>query len=518
MVGLIGLAGCATSPPQIIAISPSRGARSVATDQPITVRFDRPMNRDSVARRFHVEPSVMGRIEWASDRELRFVHDRLRTGSRYTVVLDAGYQDLEGRPADRHRWSFDTEPSPQLRETSPSPGETGWDPGARLRLVFSAAMDRDSVAAALSLTPPAPLTITSDPGDARIVYVYPNVLLEPNRQYQLAVTSDARDGHGNRLQPGAYLEFETGPTRPAHGIVAFIASSGATPGSTGSAGSVWMVGPDRVPKLVAYGPAIRTSWESDSAGLLVERPDRTWFERRLSGERRELGISGDAIAPLTGGGYLVRDGPDLWLRQPDAATPVRLASEVAEVAFSPGGRRVAYTRVGAGNEVWVLDTGLRARYRLMIADGRVRTLAWSADGGRLLEINEDLDRTGTELWVKDLTGGDQLHLVASGHLGAAAWMPDSQQVIFSRTEVTDGKLADHLYRAVVFPAQQRELVTATGSLFEPVASPDGHQIAFVASDGQVWTVNADGSSPSRLTAFTNPDAAYKCAGLVWSPA
>jgi hypothetical protein len=48
----------------------------------------------------------------------------------------------------------------------------------------------------------------------------------------------------------------------------------------------------------------------------------------------------------------------------------------------------------------------------------------------------------------------------------------------------------------------------------PVASPDGHQIAFLSGD-QVWLMNADGTRP---TALTQEDAAfpYSCRALAWT--
>src|SRR3989442_8563740 len=42
---------CALNPPRIVSISPGREATDLATDQPITITFDRAMNHESVERR-----------------------------------------------------------------------------------------------------------------------------------------------------------------------------------------------------------------------------------------------------------------------------------------------------------------------------------------------------------------------------------------------------------------------------------------------------------------------------------
>src|SRR2546426_12015715 len=51
---------CALNPPRIVSISPGREATDVATDQPITITFDRAMNHESVERRFGLSPAFPG--------------------------------------------------------------------------------------------------------------------------------------------------------------------------------------------------------------------------------------------------------------------------------------------------------------------------------------------------------------------------------------------------------------------------------------------------------------------------
>src|SRR3989442_15267623 len=52
---------CALTPPRIVSISPGREATDVASNQPITITFDRAMNHESVERRFWLSPPFPGR-------------------------------------------------------------------------------------------------------------------------------------------------------------------------------------------------------------------------------------------------------------------------------------------------------------------------------------------------------------------------------------------------------------------------------------------------------------------------
>jgi hypothetical protein len=49
----------------------------------------------------------------------------------------------------------------------------------------------------------------------------------------------------------------------------------------------------------------------------------------------------------------------------------------------------------------------------------------------------------------------------------------------------------------------------------PMASPDGHQIAFLSGD-QVWLMNADGTRPTALTKEDPEVFPYSCRALAWT--
>jgi len=115
------------SPPQILEISPGKGALDVPTNAPVRIRFDRSLDRGSVAARFSLSPRVDGQIAWEAGNTLVFHHDTLDPNTQYQVRLDAGYRDSQGNVNGFvHSWTFQTEGPPTLRSSSPSAMTALW--------------------------------------------------------------------------------------------------------------------------------------------------------------------------------------------------------------------------------------------------------------------------------------------------------------------------------------------------------------------------------------------------------
>src|SRR5205807_1075653 len=172
--GLLSVADACGGSPQVLEISPQRGATDVPSSQPVRVRFDREMDAATVSSRFHVIPSTSGSIRWASGRELLFEHSPFQPATRYQVVLDPGYRDAGGATNSlRHGWMFQTEPPPALAGTSPGESERDVDPASYVALSFNREMDASSLAGAISLSPSAPFSLRKDAADPRRVVLPP---------------------------------------------------------------------------------------------------------------------------------------------------------------------------------------------------------------------------------------------------------------------------------------------------------------------------------------------------------
>jgi len=106
--------------PAIVIYASPAGWRA-RPDAPITVTFNRPMDRSSVERALVIEPAVAGTFEWLEgDRSFRFQHaEPFDTRTNYTVrllataldtaggSLDGNFNQVrDGTPADDYLWTF----------------------------------------------------------------------------------------------------------------------------------------------------------------------------------------------------------------------------------------------------------------------------------------------------------------------------------------------------------------------------------------------------------------------------
>jgi serine/threonine protein kinase/dipeptidyl aminopeptidase/acylaminoacyl peptidase len=219
-------------------------------------------------------------------------------------------------------------------------------------------------------------------------------------------------------------------------------------------------------------------------------------------------------------------------------------------AFSPDGARLAYAAchdVACWIDVIGLDAKLETRgtpqrlsSRVIEADG----LAWTRDGKSLV-YGDDITR---RLWRIETTAGatpERIELAGfEAHIPAIAptgdrlafvrshanpdvyrfrpggppepvapssfadrtpvLSPDGSRFAFASSRSNGGGFADEIWVAAVDGSNATQLTTGPGvSQGAPRWSPDGRRIAFDSMDEDgtwhVWTIDADGSSPHRLT-------------------
>ena len=519
-----GLGSACSIPPQIVDYTPERGSQSVPTNQPIKITFDRPMDQETVAARFRLEPSVAGSVSWPNPRQLLFTHATLKTGAHYEVVLEAGYRDAAGTVNDlRHHWPFQTEPAPALTGATPAPGDAGVDPASYLTLAFSRQMDLSSLESAISITPTTGISLRPDPTDGRRVIVAPRSLLEPNLDYSVAVTREARDADGNQLGSGSVVSFRTGAARPLQHWLTFV----TTASDPTVAGGIWIVDENGFPRLLYAGGAAGFSWSTDGSRLLVEGENGGWVDWRLGADPIPLQLTAGWAAHLAPGlGIAYVEGGDLSQRL-ESGESVLLAQGVEAAAVSPNGRTVAYLRLGdSGWEIDALDVELKAQYRLQTSSQTLSALAWAPDGSALAYLAGSGGRL--ELHVRRLGGAGGDSVVAAGLLEPPAWQ-DPRHLLFTATVPGPAGSQTVIFKRAVTDSAAvpldpgASLPTGLGAVVsQPRASPDGRQIAFLASGAtgaqQVWLMNADGTGLTQLTRYDAEGFPYSCSALAWTRA
>ncbi len=532
------MAACG-SPPQIVAISPSRGAGGVRSNAPVRIEFDRPMDQSSVATRFHLVPHVPGKLHWIGSRELVFEHPGapFRPSHRYRVVLAPGYRDLQGNTNGlRHSWTFQTEAAPTLTDVSPASGQDQVDPSTYVTLTFSRPMQVSTLERAISFAPRMPFTVHRDPLDPDRVVIAPDSLLEPHVSYQVAITSEALDVDGNHLAQGSVITFTTGPTRPLHHWVSFIARS-----TLGNSQGVWIVDDSQFPRTLLTTPVDGYSWSPDGTRLLLHSSDGTWTDQPLDGPPVALPFRAQWAAYLASGqGYAFLDQGNLRLLEPDGKV-IAIADDVREAAVAPDGLRIAFVVPGQadlgpspasgrptpqpGWQIDAFDVELRARYTLQRETLPIDDLTWSPDGQELAYRTAGEEATHAQVKVRSLRDGDTV-TVATGQVSDLAWEADSRHLFVTAASTTGGETLTKVFRLAV-SAQPPTRLDGGGmpagrlDVLAISPSPDGHQLALIGRSGSgpasVWLVNADGTGLTQLTRYDQSRFPYTCEMVAWTP-
>lgn len=527
--------GACQSPPQILEISPPRGASDVRSNEPVRIRFDRPMNQASVAERFRLNPAVKGSVRWLSDSEMQFEHDSLQPASSYQAILDPGYEDAQGQVNSlRHSWTFTTEAAPSLASTTPGNGDRDVDPATYIGLTFSRPMDMATLPRAVSIAPPMRFSLRPDPADRRRVLVAPESLLAPTTQYEVTVTTQARDEDGNQLGAGSVVSFNTSAARGLQHWIGFVAA----PAAGGDGEAVWIVDENAFPRPLVNTPVSSFTWSPDATALLVESPTGTWSDQPLQGSPRPLPFQASWASYVAGGrGYSYLDGGSLRLLRADGQV-VDVAEKVSGAAVAPDGSAVAFvtpstappsgspaptvaTEVG----VYVIDT--RTEYRLLTETAPIDGLSWSPDGLSVAYRVLTTDANKHQIRVKSLPGSGPASTVATGQVSVASWQADSRHLIFTATVPTNAGPISKAFRVGLGGPANVSLGAASGmppgtdvSVGPLSVSADGHQIAFLSDLhglSQVWLMNADGTRLTALTQYGPADFPYRSTEVAWTP-
>ena len=520
------LSGC-SSPPQILEISPLQGANGVPSNAPVRIRFDRAMDRTSVASRFHLEPAVHGSIHWVNARQMRFDHGSLRPSTKYQVILDGGYRDAQGQPnALRHSWIFSTEGPPELSGSSPGDGDRGVDTAAYIALTFNREMDTATLPQAMSISPSTRFTLQRDPADALRVIVVPEALLDPDQEYSVTVTTRARDVDGNRLGIGSAVTFATGAQHGLQHWIGFVAQRSA--GGAGGTPGVWIVDESRFPRVLVSAQASWFSWSADGQRLLLRTASGAWSDETVKGTSTPLPFHGTWAAYLSGGrGYAYLDGTDLFTMTPDGVSRPVMGG-VTDAAVNPAGTRIAFTvGSGAGADVYAYDIGLNTDYRLQTEPRSIDGLAWSPDGLSLAYRAAGTSPARHEIRVRLLRDGGSTATLAAGDVGVPVWQADSRHVFFTAVVRGPSGETSKLFRFAPGEPAPSSLTASTGlpasstvSVGDPSPSPDGRQVAFISESRgpvpEVWLMNADGTGLTQLTAFNPDEFPYQCTRVAWT--
>lgn len=188
----------------------------------------------------------------------------------------------------------------------------------------------------------------------------------------------------------------------------------------------------------------------------------------------------------------------------------------------------ANTGANAVNNIWVIDADGSDALRLTQYDGSVSSAQalqplWSPDGTKMVFASDGaLDGSDSlaqyyYLWIMKADGSGPQPLYTNNPIiynavgNVADWSHDGTKLAVSES------FANSFQIAVVNADGSNPTSLANG--LAPVWSPDDTKLAFEGfasgdPDGNIFTINADGSGLTKLTQFSEP---FTAVAPVWSP-
>lgn len=528
------LSGCLPSAPAIENVSPFKGQGGVAGDAPVSVTFDRAMDRSSVEDRFEVKPAVEGcdrtacPISWnGATFSMSHPGHPFSDDTKYRVFIHPGYKDAGGQVNSvEHVWEFQTELPPTLRSASPAAGSTGVATDGDIVLQFSRPIQA-LAPAQLTLRPTASVTdpnvdyhLALGASDQSQVTISPLRPLRPNTTYRLSLTADIQDVHHNTLGRRTDVEFTTGPLSLGRSLGFAVLDSNShltriaqlrPPASLNTpAPSVRVL-------YQAANPIRSWGWSFDATHLYtLEGTDGTVMSVSLAtGEAARLPITASSIAISPGADEVAYAAADrslhIWSASSgDIVVPQAGSVVVGGLSWSGDGRRLAaVTEVGGKSALSIVDRGTLSRYLVPDVDVAPGPMSWTFDGANLAFVRNVGPGTPAEVWIYHALATDAtLQRVDSlPAVGTLAWASDGNSLYAAISPEAVGQSAGALQRAPAHPVAGQ----ATGfTAIRNTQAGDGdlqtpsfdRRLAFVRPvdrQPQLWLINNDGSGLTELT-------------------
>lgn len=172
------------------------------------------------------------------------------------------------------------------------------------------------------------------------------------------------------------------------------------------------------------------------------------------------------------------------------------------VAFEPGSDRFAFARSPALGieEIWIGQVGSETPRQLTRMEGKIHGFDWGPGGELVVSSN----RGGLfALWSIPANGGGPAWITGGpSDVDAPSVSADGKSIVFEQWSDEANLHALDLATGI-----RRALVQSSRWDWDPSFSMDGSRMAFVSDRSgspELWTANAEGSDPSKLTSFSGP--------------
>lgn len=239
-----------------------------------------------------------------------------------------------------------------------------------------------------------------------------------------------------------------------------------------------------------------------------------------NGDGQDVSANGDVSIAVQAGSHSVALTSLGSSCSVDGANPVTVdvaAGDDVPVTFTvtcggaPSNAAIAFasSRSGVFNIYTILEDGTDLKQLTTEANPDNSLFpTWSPDGSKIAySSTRDRSSFGLDIWVMDADGSNQTRLTdAAGQNGRASWSPDGSKIAYaSIVDVVAGGDTTQVGEIWVMNADGSSptALTSDGAFANsPSWSPDGSKIVFQSNrDGtdQLYVMNADGSGITRLT-------------------
>ena len=213
------------------------------------------------------------------------------------------------------------------------------------------------------------------------------------------------------------------------------------------------------------------------------------------------------------------NSPNLAVANADGTgETVVYAAPAGSPAWSPDGTKIAFTAVPSTvtnySEIFVVDATGGTPTQLTF-DSNSTEPTWSPDGARIGFVRANRPSTGMgdfpqdDIWVMNSDGSNVVNLTDTDHIADQwpDWSPDGSGIVFFR--------GNPFQLVVVDPDTGAETILLEGYAVLPDWSPDGTRVLYLDLDGNLRSVNRDGTNVTLIRA---PDAAFPTYSYAdWQP-
>lgn len=476
-------------PPEVLEIQLTQpvadDARRALITTSMEVVFSEPVEPETAAAAFSVEPDVEGALSWSGSTMIFTPNDPLELETAYRIEVGPGIRDLSGNEIAElpPPFEFQTAGRPTLVATAPADGATDVPLEQPIALTFSRLMDTASVEAELRLRPAFPHELR---WSGELLEIVPTEPLRPGLEYQVSLRADATDVAGVALGEPIAVTFRTiAPGLAIDTLVPADGIDGIAPTS---------------PIAIIFDRPIDPASVSDD--LLSITPE-------VAGTLEVVALPGDGgadddgrVLRFTPSGPLAPNTTfDVEITNAMTSTTGGTMAAPAAWTFTTGApvttisNQITFVtdRAGVAN-VWAMNPDGTAKRQLSTELLPVLDYAVAPDGSSLVLAD------GRRLVYQRADGSDRRVLTEEGTLEFdPAYSPNGQRVAFARADAATGaglglwewEIGGAGPTAVAMPPEDGAAPSPTGTgsdgaaLRAPRYSPDGDALAFVDVTGSL---------------------------------